>query len=281
MRYVTTAVYRKRQNVLFFRIHQLKLTTFSRKYLLSGKSNSSTGNMNRHLVSKNPEQLDNAQEGEPEAFVSSKCPTEYKVSNLLPFQTFSQENFRKALLKWVIECNQPFTEPQQDAFVALIRTLNPDTVVVSNVTIKNDLLAAYAAALNDLKAEIAKIPGKISITMDAWTSTNSLAFLAIRGHWLDDQWEYHSKLLDFAHIEGDPSGFHLSQIFGDCLSRLNIPYTKIMGVTLDNATNNDTFFDWLQQHGITAVDNQMRCMAHIINLSVQDILSAFLRNNLT
>ncbi|KAJ6640379.1 putative AC9 transposase, partial [Pseudolycoriella hygida] len=188
--------------------------------------------------------------------------------------TFSQENFRKALLNWVIECNQPFTELQQQASVALIRTLNPDAVVVSNVIIKSDLLSAYAAALDNLKAELAKIPGKISTTMDAWTSTNSLAFLAIRGHWLDDQWEYHSKLLDFAHIEGDHSGFNLSQIFGDCLSRLNIPYTKIIGVTVNNASNNDTFFDCLQQHGITAVDNHMKCMAHIINLSVQDILNS-------
>ncbi|KAJ6647884.1 Zinc finger BED domain-containing protein RICESLEEPER 4, partial [Pseudolycoriella hygida] len=169
------------------------------------KSNSSTGNMKRHLLNKHPEQLDDAQKREPEPF------------------TFSQEKFRKALLNWVIECNQPFTEPQQQAFVALIRTLNPDAVVVSSC--KSDLLAAYAAALDNLKAELAKIPGKISITMDAWTSTNSLAFLATR-------------------------------------------------VTVDNASNNDTFFDCLQQHGITAVDNHMRCMAHIINLSIQDILNS-------
>lgn len=135
-------------------------------------------------------------------------------------------------------------------------------------------MAEFAHKINELKTEIANVPGKISITLDAWTSKNSLAFLAIRGHWLDQNWNYHSKLLDFAHIEGDHKGFSLSGIFTDCLTRLEIPFTKILAVTLDNATNNDTFFFWLEQHGINAVDNRMRCMAHIINLSVQDIMSA-------
>lgn len=177
-------------------------------------------------------------------------------------------------MRWVIECNQPFTEPQQKASVALIRTLNPDATVVSDKTIKADLMAEFESKIKELITEIATVPGKISITMDACTSKNSLAFLAIRGHWLDQEWKYQSKMLDFAYIEGDHTGFNLSKIFVDCLARLEIPFTKILAVTLDNATNNDTFFTWLERHGITAVNNRMRCMAHILNLSVQDILKS-------
>lgn len=142
-------------------------------------------------------------------------------------QTFSQENFRKALLRWVIECNQPFTGPQQNAFVALIRTLNPDAQTVTDKTVKADLMAVYKQKISELKTEVTNVPGKISITMDTWTSKNSLAFLAIRGHWLDQNWNYQSKLLDFAHIEGDHKGFNLNLIFTECLTRLEIPFSKI------------------------------------------------------
>lgn len=138
-------------------------------------------------------------------------------------------------------------------------------------------LAAFlfcAHKMNELKTEIANVSGKISVTLDAWTSTNSLAFLAIRVHWMVQNWNYQSKLIDFAHIEGDHTGFSLSRIFTDCLTRLEIPFTKILAVTLDNATNNDTFSLWLEEHGINAVDHRMGCMAHIINLSVQDIMSS-------
>lgn len=108
--------------------------------------------------------------------------------------------------------------------------------------------------------------------MDGWTSRNVLPFLAIRGHWLDAEWKYHSMQLDFAYISGKHSGWKFSCIFRDCMSRLNIPFTKILGVTLDNATNNDTFFDWMEEHGMSSSANQLCCLCHIFNLAVQDLL---------
>lgn len=46
-----------------------------------------------------------------------------------------------------------------------------------------------------------------------------------------------------------------------------------MGITLDNASNNDTLFNWLEEHGLTCVLNHVRCLDHIMNLAVQDILT--------
>lgn len=56
------------------------------------------------------------------------------------------------------------------------------------------------------------------------------------------------------------------------LGRLQVPFDKIAAITLHNATNNDTLFDFLEHHGIAADSHQVRYMAHIINLAVQDIL---------
>ncbi|KAG4073214.1 hypothetical protein HA402_005749 [Bradysia odoriphaga] len=47
----------------------------------------------------------------------------------------------------------------------------------------------------------------------------------------------------------------------------------ILGITIDNAANNGTFFNWLEEHGITADVSQIRCLAHAMNLSVQDMLT--------
>lgn len=175
-------------------------------------------------------------------------------------------------MKWVVTCDQPFTASQEPAFVELVDSLNPDAHIVSDKTIKADELAEYLLKFDELKKQVAQVPGKISITMDGWTSKNSLPFLAIRGHWLDSTWKYETKLLDFAFIEGKHSGQKHSEILIDVLQRLEIPFCKILAITLDNATNNDTLFDFLQDHGITATSNQVCCMAHIINLGVQNIL---------
>lgn len=176
-------------------------------------------------------------------------------------------------MKWVVTSDQPNTACRQAAFVELVDSLNPDAHIISDKTIKADELAEYIQKFDELKVQIAQVPGKKSISMDGWSSKNLLPFLAIRGHWLDSEWNYTTKLLDFAYIEGKHSGEKHSQILIDVLRRLEIPFTKIVSITLDNATNNDTLFDFLQDHGITAIKNHVRCMAHIINLGVQDILS--------
>ena len=46
-----------------------------------------------------------------------------------------------------------------------------------------------------------------------------------------------------------------------------------MGITVDNATNNDTFFQWLEELGLNEATNHIRCITHILNLAVQDILA--------
>lgn len=176
------------------------------------------------------------------------------------------------MLKWVVTCDQPFSAPQQEAFVELIHTLNPEAHSYTDKTIKADELADYLSKFDELKSVIAQIPGKISITMDAWTSKNSLSFLAIRGHWLDDEWKYQSKLLDFAYVDGEHTGYKQSVILEECLRRLAIPFSNIIAITLDNASNNDTLFDWLADHGILPATHRIRCMPHILNLAVQDIL---------
>ena len=51
-----------------------------------------------------------------------------------------------------------------------------------------------------------------------------------------------------------------------------------MGITVDNATSNDTFIDyltnWMHELGISSIKNEIhfRCFAHILNLSVRKAL---------
>lgn len=46
---------------------------------------------------------------------------------------------------------QPFTEPQQPAFIEMVKTLNPLAHVVSNDTLRRDLLELYNTELNKVK----------------------------------------------------------------------------------------------------------------------------------
>lgn len=157
----------------------------------------------------------------------------------------------------------------------MVRTLNPEAKTISDKTVRADLMATFEIKFNEIKKELNAVPGKISFTMDLWTSKNLLSFMAIRGHWLDANWTYQSKLLDFSHVNTDHTGENLCHILNDCLTRFDIPHSKILGITLDNASNNNTFFDFLMEmtDDLSKDTCHIRCLAHIVNLAAQDILA--------
>ena len=72
-------------------------------------------------------------------------------------------------------------------------------------------------------------------------------YMAITGHYIDDNWVLHSTLLDFVYIPGSHTGFRIYEMFVDPICVKYDLSKKIMGITLDNAANNDVFY---QAHDI-------------------------------
>lgn len=94
------------------------------------------------------------------------------------------------------------------------------------------------------------------------------------GHWLTSEFTYETVLLDGSH-----SVRSLCNHFIKCLEFFDIPLSKVLAVTADNVSPNDALMVALEAYGIekgvsfSPDDYQVRCMAHILNLAVQDILS--------
>lgn len=164
----------------------------------------------------------------------------------------------------------------------MIRTLNPDAISVCSGTVKRDIIEKFENKVKEIKLHLSNVAGISSFTLDAWTSKNSLPFMAIRAHWITSDWDYETVLLDFSYIEGSHGGENFCDIFLQYVKRFEIPLSKVLAVTMDNVASNDTFMDNLQVQDIkitvnvSATENRVRRMPHIINLAVQDIL-AFLK----
>ena len=118
--------------------------------------------------------------------------------------------------------------------------------------------------------------GKISFTMDIWTDTNLSPFMAVTAHWIEATMEdtpnglqkilkLRADLVGFHHMPGRHDGKHLAHAFILVTDRLDITEKvsnsnsflclqyltdyalKIGWVTLDNASNNDTFMTTLER----------------------------------
>jgi hypothetical protein len=86
----------------------------------------------------------------------------------------------------------------------------------------------------------------IALSLDGWTSQNSLPMLAINAHWMSSAFQQYRACIEFVGIEGSHSGENLANIVATVLERFHIS-DKVMTITADNASNNDTLHRYLYQ----------------------------------
>jgi hypothetical protein len=190
---------------------------------------------------------------------------------------YSPEEFKRRLVKWVVLDDQPFSAVESPRVWSLFSLFTADVSFPSADTIKREIMKCYQEEEVRIRGRLRAAGSKISVTLDCWTSPNVKAFLGITGHYIDNNWTSHSLILAFAPLLGRHSGEDLCEAFTTACDRLEI-LPKLLGVTTDNASNNDNFlfrfegvcksrdivFDKKEQH--------MRCIAHVTNLAVQALL---------
>lgn len=64
--------------------------------------------------------------------------------------------------------------------------------------------------------------GRLSFTLDAWTSPNNKSFLGVTCHFIDNNWKNKDILLDFICLEGSHSGENMAVEFSKCVKEFNI-----------------------------------------------------------
>jgi hypothetical protein len=121
----------------------------------------------------------------------------------------------------------------------------------------------------------------MAIACDAWTSSNRLAFLAIVGSWITQDWKLEEILLDFVELHGAHSGQNMASAIASVVSELDIS-NKLVALVSDNASNNGTLVDHLEtelqgasNYSGTRWDStkgHIRCLSHVIHLSVMSLL---------
>lgn len=132
-----------------------------------------------------------------------------------------------------------------------------------------------------LKDELSTSCHTISLSLDIWTSSNSLPVMGVIGHWLTADFHYREKVIEFKELTGVHSGENIASAVEGVLVELDLEQ-KLIAITADNASNNERMVDVLadtlsQKHGSRArfqgSQSYVRCLGHIINLIVKDILA--------
>lgn len=96
--------------------------------------------------------------------------------------------------------------------------------------------------------------------------------MVVTATFIDEGWNLHKKIIGFFKVKGH-KGEDIGKSLLKCLTEWGLE--RVMTVTVDNASANDTGIAYLRRHlGRTHIAKgnflHMRCAAHIINLIVRD-----------
>ena len=97
----------------------------------------------------------------------------------------------------IIKHNLSFSFVEYDAIRDVLKYLNPDVKLISRNTTTSDVLKVYLNEKEGLKDELAKIPNRICLTSNLWTSCTQEGYICLIAHYVDLNWKLNSKILVF------------------------------------------------------------------------------------
>lgn len=196
--------------------------------------------------------------------------------------SFNQQRYKEAIVGLLTRRRVPFSAVEWSELRDLALACNPaieDLLITSRRTVVRLIMANYDFYYNQIKTSLSFATSPIHIATDLWTSPHRHSMLAVCAQWVDSNFELQKALLGLPECRFDHSGKHQADLILNVLERFEIQQ-KIGFHTGDNATSNDTCLEAigkvLTANGIefNHSKRRIRCIGHIINLSLQAFLTA-------
>ncbi|KAN0124669.1 hypothetical protein V8E53_015705 [Lactarius tabidus] len=166
---------------------------------------------------------------------------------------FGREAFVDSLVEWIVADDQSINVIESRQLRKLILMLRPelrDHDIPHRTTIRKRVLEVLDEYIVELKSQLKKAMGRISLTTDIWSDLQLVAFMAVTAHWIEEKAEdtpdgarkkltLRSALIGFHLVPKGHDGKQLAHILFSVVERVQI-LGKIGWITMDNASNNTT-----------------------------------------
>ncbi|CAG7905335.1 unnamed protein product [Brassica rapa] len=126
------------------------------------------------------------------------------------------------MAKMIIMHEYPLHMVEHSGFAAFVRALRPQLGMASFHAIHADCVAMYLSEKQKLSAFIGEVPGQVNLTVDLWSSDQSVGYAFMTGHFIDKDWNLTRRLLNVALVPSPDSDFALNQPVAACLADWNL-----------------------------------------------------------
>ena len=196
-------------------------------------------------------------------------------ASLIVNHEYNHAEVVKIIAKMIIVHDYPFRMVEHAWFNILMRYMNASYKFIGRKKIRAECMKVYLSEKEILKKQLKSVES-ISLTCDLWTSNQTLSYLAVVAHYIDDDWVMQCRVLNFIELDPPHSGSVIAQAVFECCQEWKIE-GKIMTITMDNASSNDNAAKRLMDKIIARKSAKfipkyfhVRCYAHIVNLIVND-----------
>jgi hypothetical protein len=145
-------------------------------------------------------------------------------------------------VRWIAANNQALSLVECPKFRAFLTYLNSNVnVYLTNAhsTCGEWVLNQYNIEKDHIQQRLHASRFKIHISLDIWTSLNSLPILGIIAHYISEDNKLESAVLALKEIQGAHDGENIAPIVEEVLAEWGI-ISKLGYLQMDNASNNDT-----------------------------------------
>lgn len=181
---------------------------------------------------------------------SSKPPSQPKVAEL-----------NKRIVKWIIKSNRPINIVEDSDLKEILQLAlgSSNYSLPSRKTVTRKIFDLYDSQ-RQIMIEKLRQAEFISLTGDFWTSASNESYLGITAHWIDQEWNFASSVLQVKEVSEKHTGQQCTREFLQTADEWEIS-DKIVGICTDNGRNI-----------VMGVENSLfenfRCAAHTLQLSV-------------
>ena len=185
---------------------------------------------------------------------------------------FNQEEFNRSLSNFPIKSDAPFLTVEHPDFISLMQCMNPAAEIPCATTCQRRMMKLFGTERIAQANKWSSVTSKFSFGMDIWSSPNGIPFIGITAHYIDNDWKLQCKLFDFIPFMSSHTGRAIYEEFDKALDRFGMKQ-KLLTISVDNATNNDSFITiMIQKYPSFTKEHHIRCFAHVLNLAAQQIM---------
>ncbi|KAH0648272.1 hypothetical protein KY285_033520 [Solanum tuberosum] len=155
-----------------------------------------------------------------------------------------------------------------------MKVTQPHFKIPSRTTVTRDCFKLFDEEKQKLKRSFEEAQQRVSLTTDTWTSLQRINYMCITAHWIDKEWMMHKRIINLCQVSSH-RGEDMANEISKCLRDWGLD--KNFTITVDNASSNDVTVKELSKiftkRGTNFMNGEhlhVRCMAHILNLVVQD-----------